>query len=212
NIAVFGWVVILTETALAVLLLSGAWVRAAAAIGAVQSLVIGLTVAAAPEEWPWSYLLMVAAHVVLLASSAGRHRAVDAVRAGRRGRGPDRPAAILAIVVGGYGIVGSLGDPLAPLGPQIGAAALEIGLGRFNTAGGAVILLVGLSLLLVDRGSAPAVLLATAAVVASVAAVSIHVQVASGEVLLGGSGTSATLLLTLALVALFQARHRKARP
>ncbi len=78
----FGWLVLAMETLLAVLLLTGAWVRLAALVGVAQSLAIGLSVAYAPHEWPWSYWLMIGAHVAILGSSAGRVLAVDAVRAG----------------------------------------------------------------------------------------------------------------------------------
>lgn len=50
----FGWLVLIAETTLAVLLLTGAWVRLAAAIGVAQSIAIALSVAYAPHEWPWS--------------------------------------------------------------------------------------------------------------------------------------------------------------
>jgi len=73
---------LIAETTLAVLLLTGTWVRLAAAIGVAQSVAIALSVAFAPYEWPWSYWLMIGAHAVILFSSAGRVLAVDGVRAG----------------------------------------------------------------------------------------------------------------------------------
>jgi uncharacterized membrane protein YphA (DoxX/SURF4 family) len=54
NIVIFGWGVLIVESLLAVLLLTGAWVRLAAALGVVQSLAIGLSVAYGPNEWPWA--------------------------------------------------------------------------------------------------------------------------------------------------------------
>ncbi len=78
----FGWLVLIAETTLAVLLLTGTWVRLAAAIWVAQSVAIALSVAFAPYEWPWSYWLMIGAHAVILFSSAGRVLAVDGGRAG----------------------------------------------------------------------------------------------------------------------------------
>ena len=48
----FGWLVLIAETTLAVLLLTGTWVRLAAAIGVAQSVAIALSVAFVPNEWP----------------------------------------------------------------------------------------------------------------------------------------------------------------
>ena len=49
----FGWLVLIAETTLAVLLLTGACMRLAAVTGVAQSVAIGLSVAYAPDEWPW---------------------------------------------------------------------------------------------------------------------------------------------------------------
>jgi thiosulfate dehydrogenase [quinone] large subunit len=89
NLRLFGWGVLAVELLLAALLLSGTLTRAAALLGIVQSIAIGLSVANAPGEWYWSYALMVALHLAVFAFAAGRTHGVDAlIRAGR----PDRPA------------------------------------------------------------------------------------------------------------------------
>jgi len=48
----FGWAVLLAETALAVLLITGTFIRLAALIGIAQSVAIGLSVAYAPGNGP----------------------------------------------------------------------------------------------------------------------------------------------------------------
>jgi uncharacterized membrane protein YphA (DoxX/SURF4 family) len=58
---VFGWVVLVVETALAVLLLTGIWVRTATTLGIAQLVAIALSVAYAPAEWAWSRWLMIGA-------------------------------------------------------------------------------------------------------------------------------------------------------
>ncbi|WP_299444788.1 hypothetical protein [uncultured Phycicoccus sp.] len=205
NLAVFGWGVIVAETALAVLLLSGAWIRAAAALGIAQSLAIGLSVAFAPNEWPWAYLLMLGAHVALLASSSGRYLAVDAIRTGLdHGRTLGRVAGGVALAAGLVGVLGSFGDPLAASGPQIGTSSLEVGLGSFNLLGGAILLVVGGLLLATERMGARAA--QGALVVALLAALLMRIQAGFAERLLGGGGTSATLLMTLAVVAFVRLR------
>lgn len=205
QIGIFGWGVILSETALAVLILSGAWVRAAALLGIGQSLAIGLSVAYAPNEWPWAYLLMLGAHIVLLTSSSGRYLAVDGIRAGLSdGRTLTRVAGGTAVVAGLYSVIRSFGDPLAANGPQIGTSSLEVGLGGFNLVGGLVLAIVGGLLLASERRGATAAYGALG--LALVAALLMRIQAGFEDRLLGGGGTSTALLLAIAVVALFRAR------
>lgn len=79
NLVAFGYLTLVTEFLLAVLLLSGTLTRLAALVGIAQSIGIGLTVANAEGEWYWSYLLMAALHVAVLAMAAGRYYGVDAL-------------------------------------------------------------------------------------------------------------------------------------
>jgi len=201
NFTPFGWVVLLAETTLAVLLLSGAFVRLAAALGVAQSAAIGLSVALAPGEWPWAYAMMVGIHVVLLFSAAGRYLSVDALRAGiddgRR----------LALTWGALGLVGgivavalSLGDPLDSSGPSLRAGDFPVGIGTYNLLGGAVLLIVGGLLVGWARSALPGMAVA-AAVVSALAALSLYAQLGFSDPLLGGSTTSAALYLILATVA-----------
>lgn len=97
NFAFFGWVTLLTESALAILLLLGVLTRLVALIAVVQSLAIFLSVSAAPEEWYWSYLLMAALHLAILAMAAGRVLGVDAVIRSRLGDATGRLARVVRI-------------------------------------------------------------------------------------------------------------------
>ncbi len=209
NFTLFGYGVLLSESLLAVLVLTGSWVRLAALLGIAQSVAIALSVAVAPNEWPWSYWLMIGAHVVLLLSSAGRLAAVDTVRDGGSPRGLLRLFGGLALVLGLYSGLRSLGDPLAAGGPQLGSSALQLGFGGYNLLGALVLLLLGGVLLALDRGVVPVVAAYAAAAVAAVAALVIHVQVGSDSSLFGGMGTSASVLLSLALVAVLVPRFQK---
>lgn len=69
NLALFGWITLLTEAVLVVLLVSGRFVRSAAALGVAMSAGIGLAVANAEHEWYWSYLLMIALHLAILVTA-----------------------------------------------------------------------------------------------------------------------------------------------
>jgi len=197
----FGWLVLIAETTLAVLLLTGSWVRLAAAIGVAQSVAIGLSVAYAPNEWPWSYWLMIGAHALILFSSAGRVLAVDGVRAGL----PSRRTlglvwGVLTVLVGAYSVLGSLGDPLATRGPTLGSSDLSISLGAYNLLGGLVLVVAGTLLLFASRGGARKGTQA-AAVLSAVAGLSLHAQLGFTDPLLGGTATSAAFFLSVAVVA-----------
>jgi len=83
NFAFFGWTVLLVESALGAFLLIGLATRLWALIGVAQTVAITLSVLNAPNEWVWSYLLMLLAHLALFATAAGRHGGLDGVlRAG----------------------------------------------------------------------------------------------------------------------------------
>ncbi|MCY0933921.1 hypothetical protein [Streptomyces sp. H34-S4] len=201
NIVVFGWAVLIVETALAVMLLTGAWVRVAAALGVAQSLAIALSVASAPHEWPWAYWLMIGAHVTVLFSSAGRVLAVDAVRSGTvPARRLGQFWGVLAVVVGAYSVLNSAGDPGTPRGSGLTSTGLMVGLGSYNLYGGLVLVVAGV-LLLVAARSHVAPLGWAAAGVAGVAALSLYAQIGFSGPFLGGTLTSAALLLSLAVVA-----------
>lgn len=198
---VFGWVVLIAETALAVLLLTGTYVRLAAIIGVAQSLAIGLSVAYAPNEWPWSYFLMVGAHVVLVLAAAGRTLGTDGVRGGTTSaRTLGQVWAISALVVGVIELQRSLEHPLAARGPTLGSSDPSLSLGSYNLLGSLVLLGVGALLLAGVRGTSTR-LLQVAAVLGVLAAVSLYAQLGFTDPVLGGDPTSAAVFISLAVVA-----------
>ena len=204
----FGWMVLVVETMLAVLLLTGTLVRLAALVGVAQSLAIGLSVAQTPGEWPWSYWLMIGAHVVLLVTASGRVAAVDSVRAeAAAGRG--QPAATRLVrgwvaVLGLTGIVAGVlaiaGDPLASSGEQLGGPGLSVSLGSYNLLG-AMVLVVVAALMLVAATVHRREFALAASGLAVLAALSVYVQLTRTDVWLGGSNTSAAFFLCAAVVA-----------
>jgi thiosulfate dehydrogenase [quinone] large subunit len=79
HLTVFGYLTLLTEFGLGVFLLTGLLTRAWALVGIGQSLAITLSVLNTPNEWHWSYYLMMAAHVLLFAVAAGRAGGLDGI-------------------------------------------------------------------------------------------------------------------------------------
>lgn len=211
NFVLFGYTVLVAETALAVLLLTGTAVRLAALLGIAQSLAIGLSVAYAPAEWPWSYWLMIGAHVAILVSPAGRALAVDAVRAGATSRLLARGWGVLAVLVGLSSVLLSLGDPLAARGPGLRSSDLSVSLGEYNLVGGLVLAAAG-ALLLAASLTGTRVLALAASALGVLGALSLHVQLGFSDPLLGGTPTSAAVLLAVALVAAFAVPRSTSAP
>jgi len=208
NFTVFGWTVLVIESLLAVLLLTGTLVRLAALVGVGQSLAIGLSVAQTPGEWPWSYWMMIGIHLVLLFTASGRTAAVDSVRAeAAAGRGSLAGVRLLrgwGIVVALAGLVALLlaigEDPLASAGQAVGYLELSVSLGGYNLLG-ALVLLVVAALMLTAATLRQRTLALAAAAVASVAALTMYAQLSRADVWLGGSNTSAAFFLCAAVVS-----------
>ena len=105
--SLFGWITLLTEATIAALLLTGYFTRIASLVGAALSVSIAMSVLTYTKayEWPWSYYLMFAIHLLLFATGAGHHLGVDGVR--RQGAEAARRAQIVLGTVGA--VVGVLG-------------------------------------------------------------------------------------------------------
>lgn len=208
----FGWLVLVLETVLAVLLLSGAFVRIACLLGAAQSLAIGLSIARAPHEWPWSYLLMVAVHLLILFGGGGRYLAVDALRAGRSvGTALARFWGALSVAMGLLAIViSAFGSPFGPNGANLQLTGLEFGLGSYNVAGGLVLLVAGAAVL-AWSWTTRSWLGWSAAALTAVAAILLRVQIGFSPPVLGGTAASVAFFLALAVVAAALARCSAAR-
>jgi thiosulfate dehydrogenase (quinone) large subunit len=108
NFAFFGWFTLLSEVALAMLLLVGYRTKLVALAGAAMSVPIMLSVLYydRADEWSWSYLLMIAAHLMAYASDAGNHLGIDGVlrRGPQAARRAMLPVGILTTVIGVAGL------------------------------------------------------------------------------------------------------------
>ena len=208
NFTAFGWTVLVVETLLAVLLLTGTLVRLAALVGVGQSLAIGLSVAQTPGEWPWAYWMMIGIHVVLLFTASGQVAAVDRVRAeAASGDGRAAAARLLrgwGLVVGLTGLVAlllSVGeDPFASTGTRLGGPGLSVSLGSYNLVGALVLLVVG-ALMFAAASSGSRTMAWAAVALSGVAAALLYISLSGAEVGLGGDNTSAAYFLCAATVS-----------
>ena len=97
--------------------------------------------AKAPDEWPWSYFLMILVGLALFAGDAGRACGLDGVLA--RGTGAALRGALgvigaVGVVVGVYGVLAALGHGRS--GIVLGYPELELQLPRVNVAGALLLL------------------------------------------------------------------------
>jgi thiosulfate dehydrogenase (quinone) large subunit len=108
NFRFFGWFTLISEIVLAALLLIGYRTRLVALAGAAMSVPIMLSVLYydAADEWSWSYLLMIFAHLALFAANAGRHLGVDGILAQRSGGSGQRGLLTIGVVTTGVGLLG----------------------------------------------------------------------------------------------------------
>jgi len=201
----YGWAVLVIESVLAVLLLTGAFVRLAALLGVLQSMAIALSVSESLGEWPWAYAMMIAIHAVLLFTWSTRYAAVDAIRAAGSG-----PAARLVAqrLLGGWGVVLGLIGLVAfcrAVGKgrtvNVGIRELEFSLGDYNLSG--ALLLIGIALAMLAAAIFGwRIFAGVAALVAASAAVSIYLQIGKGEVWIGGTLTTELVFLCAAVISL----------
>jgi len=206
HFTIFGWATLAVETLLAGLLLTGTLTRAAALVGMVQALAIGLSVLAAPGEWPWSYVLMVVAHAAVLVAAPGRVPGVDSALLSQPGERSARASRQLvgwgaaAAAVGLWAAAGSLSAPFASAGSHLSISVLQLSLGQFNLLGGLLMLALGAALVVAGTRRRPWLALG-ASFVAGSAALSVVARWGFGFVPLGADGGSTGLLLALVLVA-----------
>ena len=165
HMSVFGWMTLLSEAIVAALLILGWQTKPIALLGAALSVSIGLSVAQAPNEWPWSYVLMVFLHLMLVATAAGRFGGLDSMRAhGKRndtdrtyGLPADTPSSevsspwrciavlgALTVVVGLAGVVASANSSFTSRsGSLVGQVSYELKFLRFNLLAALLGVLIG---------------------------------------------------------------------
>jgi hypothetical protein len=187
------------ESLLAILLLTGSAVRIAALLGVAQSIAIGLSIAAAPNEWPWAYAMMIGIHAVLVFAPSAQYAAVDALRSGT--------ASTARRLLGGWGIVLAVialiavWNRLVDRPRVVGVPGLEFSVGEYNWAGALVLLGIAAAMVIAAMAGLRVIALA-AAVVAAVAAATIYVQFGRTEVWLGGTTSAAAVFACAAVIGL----------
>ena len=139
NFRFFGWVTLVVELLLALLLLAGYRTKIVALVGAAWAVPIFLSTLYydRADEWSWSYLLMIGLHLVLYATDAGRRLGLDGILAG--GRDASRRGltifGLLAVAVGVVGLYVArsadfAGSEVALLGSDAGFVNADGGVTR----------------------------------------------------------------------------------
>ena len=95
NFTLFGYLTLLVEASLGAFLLVGLATRFWAIVGMGQTVAIALSVLNGPNEFPWTYYLLFAAHVVILVTASGRTAGLDGVLRPRWRQSSGRPARLL---------------------------------------------------------------------------------------------------------------------
>ena len=211
NFGLFGWLTLLVEATLGALLLLGWKTRWVALASVLQAIAITLAVARAPDEWPWSYFLMILVGLALFAGDAGRAWGLDGVLA--RGtdaalRGALGVIGAVGVVVGVYGVLAALGHGRS--GIVLGYPELELQLPRVNVAGALLLLAVGvLAAVAAGTGRWPLAAIG-AALAAALVVVTLVTWRAGQRGLIGADGRTLSfqLFLAVGLGLLYRARGR----
>lgn len=195
NMTPFGFMTLLLEVSLAVTLLLGWKTRLFALLGAAQSLMIGLSVANAPNEWQWAYVLMVGIHLLLFATDAGRFGGLDGSLARGQWRVPAWILGASAVVVGLWSSLDA-GDSGSIL-----KVSKEIHLFRSTVSGGLVFAAIGVAaLVLAGIGQRKLLVIpAAASGVLVLATLALWRDDGSFPLSLGYNGTSMAALGTMGL-------------
>jgi len=80
NFAFFGWLTLVVEASIGAFLLVGLATRFWALVGVAQTMAITLSVLHAPNEWHWSYFLMLLAQLAIFGTAAVRAFSVGGLR------------------------------------------------------------------------------------------------------------------------------------
>ena len=166
-----------------------------------QSAAIALSVAYAPGEWPWSYWLMIGAHLALLVGSAGR---VALRRPGPgRARTPAlhpslRSGLVVGLATGAISMARSLAIRSAGRGRDAGLLRPVASLGSYNLVGSLVLVALGGLLLAGVRSATPQGAPGSGRAGRAGGSLLLHAQVGFTDPVLGGNPTSAAFLISLA--------------
>jgi uncharacterized membrane protein YphA (DoxX/SURF4 family) len=215
NFTLFGWFTLLSEIMLAAALLAGWKVRWVALIGAGLSVSIGLSVVNYLSdqklpivEWPWSYILMVIAHLGLFGMASGKVFGADGLHAGNARRGW-LAAGAAAVALGAWAVAKTGWDDGSTFagtrGVLLGNEWGELKFMRVNGVGALTLLVIGLLAIAAWRRDDRNLGMGAAAVAALAAVVGLltwkrPVDGAETGGVLGVEGGAVAVFLMLALV------------
>jgi thiosulfate dehydrogenase [quinone] large subunit len=83
NFTLFAWATFIVELLIGLGLLLGLFTRAAAVLGLLMSINLTIGLLDVPNEWPWSYIMLVMFQALFVFTDPGRVWGLDGWRAGR---------------------------------------------------------------------------------------------------------------------------------
>jgi thiosulfate dehydrogenase [quinone] large subunit len=99
NIAWMGWFIWLMEVFIAATLVLGVISRLGAAVGIIQAVNLFIGLSAVPNEWYWSYGMLITLHVIFFCLPPGRFLGIDAYLRRRFGAAASKGPQWLALAV-----------------------------------------------------------------------------------------------------------------
>lgn len=202
NLTAFGWVTILGEAAVAALLASGRFRRTAGFLGIGMSLGIMASVANAPGEWYWSYLLMIAIHIGVIATAQNNAEPPARTMAAATAAF----GAAMALVHIGEGVSGTAFTVYAD--PAKFPGDLVRNLFGGSVALGVLLIVIGLAAWIAQRRCAPAVSTILGVVLLGAAAIMFVTYDLDGTIVgLGSTTSSATVIAGLGLALTVRPRR-----
>ncbi|RME70220.1 MAG: DoxX family membrane protein [Chloroflexi bacterium] len=89
NFLLFAWLTFLVELVIGLSLTLGWWTRLGAMLGLLWSMNLAVGLLSVPGEWPWSYLMLVMWHALLLTATDYQSWGIDGWRGRRSGQKPE---------------------------------------------------------------------------------------------------------------------------
>ena len=79
NFTLFAWIIFVAELLVGLSLLTGTFTRLGGLVGLLMALNLAVGLLEVPNEWPWSYIMLIMWHGTFVVTAAGRTLGVDSL-------------------------------------------------------------------------------------------------------------------------------------